>query len=153
MFKTMRYTLLAIAVLACKKKTDNAPGPLEPSGKTPKELLNTGSWEVVQTVYSAMNQNYVEKPSACEADNVLTFQEDGLLLKDEGAVKCKPDAPQTSTEPYILTEDGKKITLTFKAQPITASVEELSDTKFVYSFTQSIPVLGMGKATVEYKRK
>ena len=67
----------------------------------------------------------------CTKDDCTTFKSDKSLVVDEGATKCDPTDPQTSTGTWSLSADGKTLTLSQAGISFAGTVVELTDSKLV----------------------
>lgn len=117
---------VGIFVLASCKKDDDSP----------KDLLTGQScWKVVkqESRLSATDPWEAEVVEPCSADDCLNFSDDGNFSSDEGATKCDPSDPETTTGTYVLSEDGKTLTLTEDGISLPFVVTELTSTKLVLS--------------------
>lgn len=99
-------TLLSVFVVSCKKDKDPEPR---------QAIL--GKWRITGLIMQVkennqiiMTYNLYADLEDCEKDNIYEFRENNVLLVDEGATKCDPDDPQTYTQEYSLSNDGKKLT-------------------------------------------
>lgn len=118
----MRLRLIILLVIlltgACKKKQD------------PSQLI-LGTWKMTAgTSYILVNNqpvggllDWFSNQPSCQKDNTYTFRTDGTLLIDEGAEKCEPDAPQTTSIEYRLINDQTLIigNLTYRILSLSAS--------------------------------
>jgi Lipocalin-like domain len=68
-------------------------------------------------------------------DNTATFQTDGKFVTDEGATKCDPTDPQTSTATYTLSSDQKVITIKDSGISLDFKIVEISATTLKMEFT------------------
>lgn len=110
---------------ACKKDSD----------KTPEELLTGTVWQLDFADYKEAGETTwtLEETDACNDDDCITFGTDDLVTIDAGAVKCDPTDPQTDSQPYSLSSDGK----IFEVDGDAYVVEELTKSKFVMTLTDS----------------
>lgn len=53
-----------------------------------------------------------ESAEDCDKDDLITFSDDGTWNSDEGATKCDPADPQTSTGTWELSSDNSTFTIT-----------------------------------------
>ncbi len=139
-----KFSAVALAALSCgmlvfascKKDKDE-----------PKDLLTAPScWKTVKTESrSTTTDPWTDDSEACSTDDCTRFNSDGTASFDEGATKCDPTDPQTSTGSYTLSDDGKSITITQDGFSIPAVVDELTSTKLVVTVT----FLGQTRTTFE----
>ena len=105
--------IFTLTIASCKKEVV----------LTPKDLLTTGSWKLV-----AETDNGVESYSAykaCRKDDFDTYTAAGKYINDEGASKCVSTDPQTTTNDYTLSGDGKTITVKDAAFGISLDIKIL----------------------------
>lgn len=98
----MKYTILTIAVCfafaACNKdKSDN-------TGPTKTQLLTSGAWKYESGGADINKDGSIDLTletlgiiPPCTLDNSATFNADGTGINDEGATKCDPSLPQTTS--------------------------------------------------------
>jgi hypothetical protein len=120
--------------LSCQKSSGG-------SAKTRKELLTSGSWKVsAVTVNPPVDYNGDGTDDTdifalweqCLKDDVTTFKADGTAKADEGATKCDPNDPQTSSLTWSLNSDDTKLTIDTEQYTIV----ELTSSKIVLSIEQ-----------------
>ena len=99
-------------ILSCEKNKE------EPAVKTKSELITTGTWKL--TAYTSnpaydwygngvFATNILAVLNPCEADGLDTYKPNGTVEINEGALKCDPADPQTSTESWQFTNNESKI--------------------------------------------
>lgn len=116
--------------------------------KSPEELLTGPScWKTVksETRASATDAWVEETIEACSKDDCSGFTSDGKTSFDEGATKCDPSDPQTSSGTYTLSEDGKILTVTQDGFTLPFTIEELTADKLVIT----VSFLGDTRTTLE----
>ncbi len=116
----------------------------------PEDLLTgTSCWKQVKSeTRSTATDAWVEGTiDACSKDDCTSYTSDGKTNFDEGATKCDPSDPQTSTGTYTLSEDGKILTLTQDGFSFPVTIEELTSSKLVIR----ISFLGETRSTFESK--
>lgn len=129
-----QITLLVFAALmlhSCSKdKTTTSSNPDPTPIKTPLELLD-GTWKIESSI-----SNEAGNPSTlpdCSKDNLVTFNSNGSMLADEGAVKCDSMDAQTSTGTWKMANYP---TLEFKqdasTQFTTVKIIQLDETYLKY---------------------
>lgn len=129
-------TILMLAFSACGKDD------------SPKDLLTSAScWQItkVESRASASDPWIEESLSSCSKDDCTSFNSDGKFSFDEGATKCDPSDPQTSSGTFSLTEDGKTLVITDDQLGLPFTVEELTANKLVLNFA----LLGETRTTYE----
>jgi hypothetical protein len=123
--------LIALAVVvvasfgACKKdETSNA------------DLLQGKCWKQTKSeVYNATTAKWESEPiEACSADDCTTFSSDNKTTFDEGATKCDPADPQSSTGVWALAADQKTLTITAGGFGLSGTITEISSSKFVWEY-------------------
>ncbi len=109
-----RINYLALALLAagtlattsCKK---------DAASKSNSEYLMNGSWKItsenVSYSLSGASQTSVIPIDNCQKDDKTNFNSGGVLVNDEGAVKCNSSDPQTTTGTWSLASDNKTLTI------------------------------------------
>ncbi len=119
----MKKVLLSIALLnifmaGCKKEETTV-------SKSKTELLCAHYWKVVSlTVNPPLDldgspvSDLLSIMDDCQKDDLVKYNTDKTLIFDEGATKCDPASPQTSSGTWsfnsdetILTEDDEDLTL------------------------------------------
>ncbi len=108
MKKTLSFLLMLVmvaTVFSCKKKDPE----LTPAQKIVGKYKNTASTSTI----SGVTTNDLDGRPACQADDISEFTSDGKLLFSEGATSCTPPNTFAGTGTYILSADGKSITITF----------------------------------------
>lgn len=129
--------MLASLVFSCKKKD---PEP------TPQQKV-TGNWRL--TFARITVDGVSENGQPCELDNTFNFQASGAFTIDEGATKCDPSDPQTSTGTWSITADGKTMNINdSNSGGISVAFEVLELTSKVMRIKAN-NVLGLG-IIVEY---
>ena len=104
---------------------------------SPKDLLTGAScWKQVKVESRASaNDTWIDDSlSSCSKDDCTSFTSDGKFSFDEGATKCDPGDPQTSSGTFSLTEDGKTLVMTDNQLSLPFTVEELTANKLVLTF-------------------
>ncbi len=135
-FLTLMLAACALMFVASCKKDDS-----------PEDLLaGTGCWKTVKSEYrDAGTTTWTNEPvEPCLADDCTSFKS-GAISFDEGATKCDPTDPQSSTGTYTLSEDGKTLTITQDGFTFPFTVEELSSKKLVLT----VSFLGETRTTFE----
>src|SRR5689334_11901361 len=91
--------LLTIAFFSCKKDdSDNTGG-----GKTNTDYLTSSVWLYESSGVDVNKDGSVDQTleqlgvPACSLDNTLKFDTNGSATADEGATKCDPSDPQSTT--------------------------------------------------------
>jgi len=90
--------LISSICLQCSCSKDDAP-----PGPTNTELIVSSTWKYNNSGVDVNNDGFIDAPVPagyildCDKDNTLTFKSDGTGTLDEGANKCDPTNPNTST--------------------------------------------------------
>ena len=101
MKKLFRNLLLVSAsclvIVSCGKDDDDEPSGGSGGSKT--DMLTHGSWQYTNVQAAPPWDIYFNWDSlpACEKDDFVNFSTNGNGTFDEGATKCDPTDPQTST--------------------------------------------------------
>lgn len=135
---------MALATLGCSKKTEDTPTPTPAPTRT--QLLTNKNWiESAATVNPGINYNGTvitdlhAQRDACLLDNFVRFETPNTYKADQGAIKCNPSDPQTTTGTWVF--NGDETILTVTPQGGTASsaesinVTELTDTSLKFTET------------------
>lgn len=110
--------LLSLLIGSCKKEETTVP-------KSKTELLCAHYWKVVAlTVNPPLDidgtpvSDLLSIMDDCNKDDLVKYNTDKTLIYDEGATKCDPASPQTSSGTWsfnsdetILTEDDEDLSL------------------------------------------
>lgn len=98
-------------------------------------LIDGGCWKHTKSeAYNTDNSTWENVIiDACDNDDCLTFNSGGTLTFDEGAIKCDPTDPQTSSGSWTLSSDETTLTLVDNAFPIQlpSKIIELTADKMV----------------------
>lgn len=133
-------SLVAIFVSSCSKDDDNpADNP-----KTATEYLTAGNWKMTAlTVNPGINfgggtiTNFYAQMPACTTDDLTKFNSDGTITDDEGATKCDPGDPQSTTEgTWVLSEDNSTLTMDYPEEdPTVLTIVELNGSSLKGTYT------------------
>lgn len=145
--------LAALVMVSCSKDDEN-----DETSKTKKEYLTAGNWKVtVMTISPGVNifgtvitDMYAQMP-ACTKDDLIKFNNDGSIRDDEGATKCDPNDPQTTTDgTWVFSSDQNSITIDYPDDdPITMQISTLNATTFSGSY-EVVEDWGSGELTYTY---
>ena len=101
---------LLLAFASCKKdslsKTDlltDADGWKMVSLTTDPAIVDPFTGTQITDLYAQFD--------ACDKDDITTFSANGTFVSDEGATKCDPSDPQTTSGTWLLSADEKTITI------------------------------------------
>ena len=85
--------------------------------KKAKDKLTAHTWRITSNTIDG--DNVLEN---CDLDDVITFQDNGVVITDAGAAKCDASDPQTTNGTYTVTEttlvlnDPTSITISYSIQ-------------------------------------
>lgn len=138
MQKPIIYLLGLILFLgACKNNDDDS---------TPKTtLLTNGKWKIVtsKATISLATGGTTEFDllaflSTCEKDGHFVFQSAGVLIADEGALRCDPADPQQTTGAWELTQNETHLKVSSTDLEFEAEIAELTASKLVVKYDTDI---------------
>lgn len=138
--KTIVFKLLplmvVLAMASCKKDDPttielltHADGWIFVSATVDPPIVDPFTGTSITDFYAQMD--------ACDKDNITIFQDNGTVIFDEGATKCDPNDPQTTTGTWALSADETTITLdgeSWNIESITKSSMRIN-TSFVESYS------------------
>ncbi len=116
----------AVVVLAASCKKDNN------DNKSRKDHLTSGNWFIrgsLTTISAAGVDSTFDSfkdMEACEKDDFMTFNASGAFTIDEGATKCDPEDPQTTSGTWAFIENDTKLVITQDNMSDTSKVVELN---------------------------
>jgi uncharacterized lipoprotein NlpE involved in copper resistance len=123
----LMVVLFGLSLFSCKKDE-----------KTAKENL-IGKWMMTaMTISPAINgvTDMFSTTDACGKDDLTIFNADGTVTNDEGVVKCNASDPQTSSGgTWVLSADGKTLTMTSTNGTQVITIVTLTSTSFVGKMT------------------
>jgi hypothetical protein len=138
MKKIIAACIIATAAFAACKKSDK-----KDSGGS--DALTGGKWQITSMKLSTPfgSQELMDTAQECEKDNFILFNTDKSLTMDEGATKCDPSDPQTTTDGTWDMPSSAKLTLAGSSLTegfgnITFDVKELSTTTLKVSKDSSV---------------
>lgn len=113
----MKYGILTIAACfvfaACSKDKPENTGP------TKTELLTSGAWKYESGGADLNKDGTIDLTletlglvPACLLDNSATFNADGTGVNDEGATKCDPSLPQTTSFNWSFANNETALNIT-----------------------------------------
>ncbi len=91
----------------------------------------TGTGVFVTDVYSQYE--------ACEKDDLTIFKSNGVVNYDQGATKCDPSDPQTTTGTWAFSADEKILTLDGESFDIITLDESTLKVKFIQDLGPGLP--------------
>ena len=115
----------AFSFVACDDDDDN---------QSSEELLTSAScWSPVkdELFNPATSQWEDQGVDDCTKDDCTKLNSDKTVTFDEGATKCDPNDPQSSTGTWSVSADGKTLTVTVDGETTSGTIVELSSTKLV----------------------
>ena len=132
-----KFVLFAAAILtfaaSCKEE--------EPVPPTKTELLTAGPW-----IGSGLTANPGIDPfgtgtpitdlwasplvSACSKDDFTTYKVDGTYVTDDGATKCDPADPQTTSGTWSFASNETQLVMDSSATPYTITKLDASNLEF-----------------------
>lgn len=129
--------LLFIMFLNSCKKENKSPEESIPTPNnttvTNTDKLCGNTWKLTANVETnSANTNTVDlytSMSSCLKDNTRMFGTNNIVTEDEGATKCAPSNPQTTTFNWLWTNNETKIVL---ANADTVTLVELNATTLKY---------------------
>ena len=156
--KTYALVLFLIGTVSVSCQKDN-DGDLD-DNKTKTELITASTWRFDQAQIDADKNGTPDGPvpagflEACVTDNTLTLKSDGTGTLDEGATRCDPADPQSTSISWEF-KDGE--TVLSSASPIfggmsgDAKITALTATKLQLQKAMDVPVLGSVNIILDLK--
>jgi hypothetical protein len=129
-FKRISIASLLFLSIACTKTADS------PSNTT---LITASAWKYSSSGIDNDKNGTIDTDlpagtiNACDKDNIVTFKNDFTGILDEGATKCDPALPQTSTIIWKFNNNEKGITLPVIFAGISGDmiIQQLTSTNLV----------------------
>ncbi|MFL5741721.1 MAG: hypothetical protein ACJ75B_15955 [Flavisolibacter sp.] len=106
----MKY-LMAIALclmISCKKSNNNEPSKTDTISEKPWKF-SSGGIDYNKDGTVDLNFSTLAIIPPCVLDNTASFKSDGTGIADEGATKCDPANPQTSSFTWKFTNNDQSI--------------------------------------------
>lgn len=129
---------LGFASLGCSKKKDETPAPSKTDLLTDKNWVATAytvSPGIVFPGGTTVTDIYAQS-QPCDRDDFIRFEKPNVLKNDEGATKCSPTDPQTTTGTWVFNADQTIITVTQQGgAPQSLNIMELTDTSLKCNYT------------------
>ncbi len=114
----------AFTVVACKDDESNED-----------KLTAVSCWKNTKSeTYDPTTNTWTEDVlDDCDKDDCTRFNADKTLTFDEGATKCDPTDPQTSSGSWSLSSDGTTLTINDPTSglTLTGKITEISSSKLV----------------------
>jgi len=102
--------LLLLAFAACKKDSLSKTDMLTDASGWKMTALTTDPAFVNPITGTQITDLYAQF-DACDKDDITTFNSNGTYVSDEGATKCDPSDPQTTSGTWLLSADENTITV------------------------------------------
>lgn len=102
-----------------------------------KEILTGATW----TVSARTSAGIPDTLEDCEKDDRFTFNTNGTIVSNEGAVKCDTSDAQTRSGTWSLSSDEKVLTLTEDGLSIPLTITSISKSQVKVSFAD--PIFGI----------
>lgn len=101
------------------------------------ELLTDGNWKLtamtsdpaIDWFGTPVTNVYAQLP-ACIKDDFTIFKDNGTVNFDEGASKCDPSDPQTTSGTWTLNTDETILSVTTDGETESWNIEELKEKTF-----------------------
>ena len=136
-FRVLVTMLGAVALLSttsCNNDDDAAPDKAK--------LLTGGSWQMTaMTVEPAIDwfgtpvKNVFPQLPACVRDDLAIFKTNGTVNYDEGASKCSPNDPQTTTGTWAFNTDQTILSITRDGESESWDITTLTKAEFKADYT------------------
>lgn len=144
------FSMLAIAMLvvmsSCEKDEET---------KSDQEYLTAGNWKITSVVLSpgidipgigTITDIYDLFIEECNKDDLVKFMTNGTIVEDEGATKCDPDDPQTTSD-GTWSLDGASLTMVYPDEdPDVVTIASINSSTLVIASLEVID-LGLGSNT------
>ncbi len=145
----MKRIILSIAIIGtlfsgCKKEETTAP-------KSKTELLCAHYWKITAAtidpplvINGTPITDWFSQMDACDKDDIVKYNSNNTVITDEGATKCDPASPQTSTGTWsfnsnetIITEDGSNADLLELSENVLkmSAIENIDGINYKFTFT------------------
>jgi len=137
MKKLSLFLLVAVALSACKKDSENTPATSN------TDLLTSHNWKPSSGTISISAGGQTSSADAfdtCDKDDAYKFNTDKSLVVDAGTNKCSSSDPQKETGSWAFSNGDQKLTITLPNQAFPASaldIKELSSKTLHVSGTQT----------------
>lgn len=130
-------TLLSIVFTSCEKDKDNKPDNVG--------LLTGKNWKMTAfTIDPAIDwfgngtqvTNIYAQLPACAKDDLAVFNKNGTVNFDEGASKCSPNDPQTTSGTWAFNTDKTILSVTTEGETESWKILELKNDKMVIEYQE-----------------
>ncbi len=146
-FNFLLMLVMVATVLSCKKKDVE----LTPAQKIVGKYKFTAS----SSISNGITRDNLSGRPVCVADDISEFTTDGKLIDSEGATSCTPPRSFGASRTYVLSPDGKALTVTStdNSSGVVRSdiytVEELTDSILKVTITITENIQNGGTITVK----
>lgn len=141
--------LLVLTLFSCKKDTTPTPnnGVNTPTA-TETMLTQEGVWKIQRWIVSPYyipegdTKNIIDMKSyyaACITDNGLIFKSNGVLVEDEGTLKCNANGNQQNQFAWSVNTNETKISMKGKEY----FIEKISNDTLVLNYYELMPAQSM----------
>lgn len=122
MKKKQQITLLSLAALGlCFTACGDDDSALTPNTSAPStsqtntQLISEKNFSIsdYKTVVNNVTEETFADIDACSKDDVTRFEKNGTVTDNEGATKCDPTDPQTTTYAWLFLDNESKLQLDF----------------------------------------
>lgn len=148
---TAAFAILIIALnfSACKKKENKSSSTAASTVdstqiKQRTQLLTSGNWKMTEMTVSpgissggTITTDWFSKLDTCSKDNFTTYYTNKEFVIDEGATKCNPNDPQTTTGTWVFNSNATVLSLTQSGGNKTWNVVELTNSNLKINYTAS----------------
>ncbi|MCB0522375.1 MAG: lipocalin family protein [Lewinellaceae bacterium] len=98
--------------------------------ETATDLLTGGTWTLSESRSDIDGDGTLESDiEDCSKDDKTTFEKEGTYKFDEGATKCDPADPQTTTGTWALSSDEKTLTVTESGLGLAYTIVSLTSNR------------------------
>lgn len=133
MKRVLFFAAVAAVTFASCKKEEPAPVP------TNEEQIIDKNWQLtdhLQIIGALNNSIYNLEYDNCEKDNLYTFANPNLYIREEGALKCFVNAPQRDTIYWRMLDDNNLIVVNDQ-DTSRLSVSAVNDTNLRLRYVQN----------------
>jgi len=136
--------IIALNFSACKKKENKSSSTTKPAVdstqiKLRTQLLTSGNWKIAaMTVTPGISTGgTLIAVDSCNMDNFTKYYASGLVVYDEGVIKCKPNDPQTTINTWGFNSDATIISITESVRNKSWNVVELTNSNLKINYAVS----------------
>jgi len=134
MKRVLFFAAVAAVTFASCKKEEPAPPP-----PTNEEQILDKNWQLtdhLQIIGTLNNSIYAMTYDDCEKDNLYTFANPNLFIREEAALKCFVNAPQRDTIYWKMLNDNNLI-IVEDLDTLPFSVASVNGTTLRLRFTEN----------------